>query len=85
MQCLQRSIKISALSSDEIDKYEYLSGGEILRSNRSRIIEEAKLAYYSLGESRRKTKATEEYNNTSFEKKVTYCFQIKKKFYEDSH
>ena len=35
--------KISALSSGKIDKYEYLTGEEILPSDQSRIIEQAKL------------------------------------------
>ena len=34
--------KISALSSGKIDKYEYLTGEEILPSDQSRIIEQAK-------------------------------------------
>ena len=34
--------KISALSSGKIDKYEYLTGEEILPSDESRIIEQAK-------------------------------------------
>ena len=34
--------KIPALSSGKIDKYEYLTGEEILPSDQSRIIEQAK-------------------------------------------
>ena len=34
--------KISALSSGEIDKYEYLTGEEILPFNQSKLIEQAK-------------------------------------------
>ena len=41
--------KISALSSGQIDKYEYLTGEEILTSDQSRIIEQAKFTYSSLG------------------------------------
>ena len=41
--------KISALSSGKIDKYEYVTGEEILPSDQSRIIEEAKFAYSPLG------------------------------------
>ena len=41
--------KISALSSGKIDKYEYLTGAEILPSNRRQIIEQAKFANSSLG------------------------------------
>ena len=41
--------KRSALSSGKIDKYEYLTGEEILPSNRSYIIEKAKFAYSPSG------------------------------------
>ena len=43
--------KTSALSSGKIDKYEYLPGEEILPSDQSRIIEQAKFTYSLLGES----------------------------------
>ena len=41
--------KISALSSGKIDKYEYLTGEEILPSNQQQIIQQAKFAYSPLG------------------------------------
>ena len=41
--------KISALSSGKIDKYEYLTGEEILLSNQQQIIKQAKFTYSSLG------------------------------------
>ena len=41
--------KISALSSDKIDKYEYLTGEEILPSNQQQIIQQAKFTYSPLG------------------------------------
>ena len=41
--------KISALSSGKIDKYEYLTGEEILPSNQQKIIEQAKFTYSPLG------------------------------------
>ena len=41
--------KISVLSSGKFDKYEYLTGEEILPSDQSRIVEEAKFTYFSLG------------------------------------
>ena len=41
----REAAKISALSSGKIDKYEYLTGEEILPSNLSRIIEQAKFTY----------------------------------------
>ena len=45
----REAAKISALSSGKIDKYEYLTGEEILPSNQQQIIQQAKYAYYSLG------------------------------------
>ena len=45
----REAAKISALSSDEIDKYEYLTGEEILPSNQQKIIEQAKFTYSPLG------------------------------------
>ena len=41
--------KISALSSGKIDKYEYLTGEEILPSNQEQIIQQAKFTYSPLG------------------------------------
>ena len=41
--------KISAWSSGKIDKYECLTGEEILPSDQSRIIEQAKFTYSPLG------------------------------------
>ena len=44
----REAAKISALSSGIIDKYEYLTGKEILRFDQSRIIEQAKFTYSPL-------------------------------------
>ena len=41
--------KISALSSGKIDKYEYLTGEEILRSSQKQIIEQTKFTCCTLG------------------------------------
>ena len=50
--------KISALSSDKGDKFEYLTGEEILPSNQKQIIEKAKFTYYTLGKAfEKQTKA----------------------------
>ena len=38
----RETAKISVLSSGKIDKYEYLTGEEILPSNQKQIIEQAK-------------------------------------------
>ena len=45
----REAAKISALSSGKIDKYEYLTGEEILSSNQRQIIEQAKFTYSPLG------------------------------------
>ena len=45
----REAAKISALSSGKIDKYEYLTGEEILPSDQSRIIEQANFTYSPLG------------------------------------
>ena len=44
----REAAKLSVLSSGEIDKYEYLTGEEILPSNQRQIIEHAKFAYSPL-------------------------------------
>ena len=41
--------KISALSSGKIEKYEYLTGKELLPSDQSRMIEQANFTYSPLG------------------------------------
>ena len=45
----REAAKISALSSGKIDKYEYLTGEEILPSNQQHIIQQAKFSYSPLG------------------------------------
>ena len=45
----REAAKISALSSGEIRKYEYLTGENILPSNQQQIIEQAKFTYSPLG------------------------------------
>ena len=45
----REAAKTSALSSGKIDKYEYLTGEEILPSNKQQIIEQAKFTYSPLG------------------------------------
>ena len=53
--------KISALSSGKIDKYEYLTGEEILPSNQQQIIEQAKFTYSPLGKAfEKQTKTIED-------------------------
>ena len=45
----REAAKISALSSGKFDKYEYLTGEEILPSNQQQIIEQATFTYSPLG------------------------------------
>ena len=45
----REAAKISALSSGKIDKYEHLTGKEILPSYQKQMIEQAKFTYSPLG------------------------------------
>ena len=45
----REAVKISALSSGKINKYEYLTGEEILPSDQSRIIKQVNFTYCPLG------------------------------------
>ena len=57
----REAAKISALSSGKIDKYEYLTGNEMLPSNQQQIIEQAKFTSSPLGEAfEKQIKATED-------------------------
>ena len=44
----REAAKISALSSSKLDKYEYLTGEEILPSNQQQLIQQAKFNYSPL-------------------------------------
>ena len=57
----REAAKISTLASLKIDKYEYLTGEEILPSNQQQIIEQAKFTYSPLGEAfEKQTKTIED-------------------------
>ena len=57
----REAAKISALSSGKIDKYEYLTGEEILPSNQQQIIDQAKFTYSPLGKAfEKQTKTIED-------------------------
>ena len=57
----REAAKISALSSDKIDKYDYLTGEEILPMNQQQIIEQAKFTYSPFGKAfEKQTKTTED-------------------------
>ena len=45
----REAAKISALSSNKIGKYEYLTGEEILPSNQKQTIEKANFTHFLLG------------------------------------
>ena len=45
----REAVKMSALSSGKVDKYDYLTSEEILPSNQQKIIEQAKFTYSPLG------------------------------------
>ena len=57
----REAAKISALSSGKTDKYEYLAGEEILLSDESRIIKQAKFTYCPLGKTFEKQIKTKEH------------------------
>ena len=57
----REAAKISGLSSGKIDKYEYLTGEEILPSNQQQIIEQAKFTCSPLGKAfEKQTKTIED-------------------------
>ena len=57
----REAARISALSSKKIDKYEYLTGQEILPFNQRQIIELASFTYSLLGKAfKRQTKTNED-------------------------
>ena len=45
----REAAKISALSSNKFNKYEYLTGEETLPSNQKQMIQQAKFTYSTLG------------------------------------
>ena len=55
----REAAKISALSSRKMDKYEYLTGEEILFHDQRRVIEQAAFAYSPLGQAFERKKKTE--------------------------
>ena len=57
----REAAKISALSSSKIDKYEYLTGEEILPYNQQQIIEHAKFTHSPSGKAfEKQTKTIED-------------------------
>ena len=63
----REAAKISALSSNKFNKYEYLTGEEILPSNQKQMIEQAKFIYYPLGKAfQKQTKTIEDQGEKQF-------------------
>ena len=54
----REAAKISASSSGKINKYEYLSGKEILPSDQRNLVEQAKFTYFSFGKALKKQTKT---------------------------
>ena len=50
----REAVKISTLSSGKTDKYEYLTGEELLPPNQQQIIEHAKFTYSPFGKAFKK-------------------------------
>ena len=64
----RKAAEISALSSGKIDKYEYLTGKDILPSNQQQIIEQAKFTYSPLGKAfENQTKTIKDQGNKQVE------------------
>ena len=73
------SAKISALSCGKIDKYEYLTGEEILPSDQRRVIEQAKFTYSPLGKTfERQIKAIEDQGEKEIKALEEYGKQLVK-------
>ena len=68
----REAAKISTLSSGKLDKYEYLTGEEILPSNQQQIIEQAKFTYCPLGKVLEKQRK----NIEDQRRKTSCCFRI---------
>ena len=69
----REAAKISALSLGKTDKYEYLTGEEILLSDQSRIIDLAKFTNFPLGKAfKKKTIKEEKINNKALNNKDNY-------------
>ena len=80
----REAAKISALSSGEIHKYEYLTGEDVLPSNQQQIIEQAKYTYSLLGKAfENQTKTIEDQGKKQVEALNTFQSDNKKLTTED--
>ena len=74
----REAAKISALSSGKIDKYEYLTGEEILPPDQRRVIKPVKFTYSSIGKAfEKQTKTIEDQG----EKQIKAIEDNKKQLY----
>ena len=73
----REAAKISALSSRKVDKYDTLTGGEILPPDRRIVIEQAKFTYSPLGKAFEKQ--TKQLKNKKENKLKPQKFQIQEK------
>ena len=85
----REAVKISALSSGKIPKYEYLTGEDIFSSNQQQIIEQEIFTYSSLGkafekqiktiedQSQKQVKALENLKPKEQVKAIKYVKQVK--------
>ena len=84
----REAAKISAWSSGKIDKYEYLTGEEILPSNQKQIIEQANFTYSPLGKAfEKQAKAIEDQGQKQIKaiQNQGQVKTIKKYIYNDKH
>ena len=81
----REAAEISAISSGEIHKYEYLTGEDILPSNQKQIMEQAKPTYSPLGKAFEKQIKTTEVQGEKQIKAIQDQESIKKtkKYYYD--
>ena len=57
----RKAAKISVLTREKVDKYEYLTSEEILPQDQRRVIEQAKFTYFPLGKAfKKQIKTTED-------------------------
>ena len=74
----RETAKISALPSGKIDKYEYLTGEEILPSNQQQIIDQSKFTYSPLGKPfKKQTKTIEDQGEKQFKQNKIKAIQGK--------
>ena len=68
----REAAKISVFSSGKLDKYEYLTGEEILPSNQQQLIQQAKFNYSPLGKAFKKQIKTIEDQGEKQVKEIQY-------------